>query len=67
MPHFLIRKFDPALHTAAKTLAAHKKVSLNKFILDAVLAHCLLTAHREGLTETVIKKIEKQTKKPARS
>jgi hypothetical protein len=55
-------------------LAAHKKISLDRFIKDAIHARCLQIAHQEGLTDTVLKQIEKQNKhvpakagKPARS
>lgn len=63
MASFLIRDLDDATHTAAKTLAAHQKISLDKFIKDAILARCMQIAHREGLTDTVIKNIERENKK----
>jgi len=64
---YLIRNFDSALHAAAKTVAAHEGISLNKFILDAIQARCLLVAHRDGITERVLKQVERANKKPARS
>jgi len=64
---FLIRNFDDSLHTAAKTVAAHEGVSLNKFILDAIQARCLLIAHKEKITERVIRNVARANKQPARS
>lgn len=64
---FLLRNFDESLHAAAKTVAAHEGVSLNKFILDAIQARCLLVAHKDKITERVLKNIERANKQPARS
>lgn len=59
---FLIRNWSPELHAAAKTVAAHLGVSLNKFVLDAIQARCLFIAHREGITERVLRRVEAESK-----
>ena len=58
-----IRNVDETTHKAAKILAAHAGVSLNKFLCDAIHAHTLRVAHQRGLTDSGIRAI----KKPARS
>jgi uncharacterized protein (DUF1778 family) len=50
-----ISRLDDMTHRIAKMLAAHQGVSLNKFMLDAITAHCMRVAHKAGLTEEVIK------------
>ena len=66
-----ITQLDDTTHRAAKILAAHLGVSLNKFLCDAIHAHTLRVAHQRRLTELVIQKIEKpvsaKARKPARS
>lgn len=68
MTSYLIRNLDDSLHTVAKMIAAHRGVSLDKLIKDAIQGHCLMIAHKDGLTETVLQKLEgRKPKKPARS
>jgi hypothetical protein len=55
----LLRNVPPALHDAAKTIAAHLGISLERLILEAVHAHCLRIAHERNITEHVISQIEK--------
>lgn len=62
---FRIRGLDEATHTAAKMLSARRRVSLNKFVLDAIHHECLRVAHADGVTDQVVRAIER--KKPARS
>lgn len=54
----LIRNVAPELHAAAKTVAAHLGVSLNKFIIDAIRARCLMIAQREGIGEKLLRRME---------
>lgn len=64
-----IRNVSEETHRAAKILAAHTGVSLNKFYLDAIHHECLRVAHQRGLTETVIRATDPsaalKTDKPA--
>lgn len=54
-----INRMADETHAAAKFLAARLGVSLNKFCLDAIHHECLRVAHKQGLTEAVLKKIDK--------
>jgi len=62
-----ITGLDNATHAAAKFLSARTGVTLQRFIAEAIHAHCLRTAHAQGLTGDVLKKIDPKNTKPARS
>jgi hypothetical protein len=53
-----INRLDEATHRAAKMLAAHKKISLNKFVLDAIHHECIRIARKEGLVDAVLGEME---------
>lgn len=50
-----INRLDDKTHRAAKMLAAHQGVSLNKFVLDAIELHCTRVALKTGLSEQILK------------
>lgn len=59
-----IRDIDETTHRAAKILAAHMGISLDKFFCDAIHAHTLRMAHARGLTDTVLREIDPDHAEP---